>query len=168
MDGTEFRTAPPETGDERAMLEGFLDYHRGTMLWKVSGLTGEQLATASIEPSALTLLGLIRHAALNERWWFRQQAMQLDLPDTYDLSDNPDAELLDLDPARYEEDLKIFQAEIEAARAAVENVPLDHTFELSGSPMTLRWVYLHMIEEYARHNGHADLLRERIDGATGE
>ena len=168
MDGSEFRTQPPETGDERAMLEGFLDFHRGTMLWKVSGLTGEQLATASIEPSALTLLGLIRHAALNERWWFRNQVMQEDVAEVYDLSDNPDAELLDLDPARYQEDLEIFRTEIEAARAAVKDVPLDHTFERDGHPMTLRWVYLHMIEEYARHNGHADLLRERIDGATGE
>ena len=168
MDGKEFRTQPPESGDERAMLEGFLDFHRGTMLWKVSGLTGEQLATASIEPSALTLLGLIRHAALNERWWFRRRAMQEDVEEVYDLSDNPDAELLELDPARYEEDLAIFQAEIEAARAAVKDVPLDHTFDFDGSPMTLRWVFLHMIEEYARHNGHADLLRERIDGATGE
>jgi hypothetical protein len=166
-----FRTDPPYDADERAMLEGFLDYHRGTMLWKASGLTGEQLVTAPIAPSALTMLGLIRHAALNERWWFRQQAAQLDIPDAYDLSENPDAELLVLDPTRAEEDFAIYRAEIAAAKEAVKDLPLDHEFPNRSPerpPITLRWVYLHMIEEYARHNGHADLIREQLDGLTGE
>jgi hypothetical protein len=170
MDANDFRKPPPEAADERATLEGFLDYHRGTLLWKASGLTGEQLATAGVEPSQLTLLGLIRHCALNERWWFRKQAAQRDLPDTYDLTENPDAELLELDPSRYEEDIAIYKAEVAAAREAVKDLPLDHTFpELRRrNQLSLRWVYMHMIEEYARHNGHADLLRERIDGETGE
>lgn len=169
-DPSDFRAEAPETGDERAMLEGFLDYHRGTLLWKASGLTPAQLVTASVEPSGLTMLGLVRHCALNERWWFRQQAAQLDIPETYDLSENEDAELEDLDPDRAEEDFAIYRAEVSAAREAVRDLPLDHTFKNRGrkTDMTLRWVYLHMIEEYARHNGHADLIRERIDGATGE
>jgi Protein of unknown function (DUF664) len=170
MEPKDFRSDPPYDADERTMLEAYLDYHRGTLLWKASALTGEQLVTASVEPSKLTMLGLILHLALNERWWFRQQAAQLDLPDTYDLSENPDAELLVLDPDRAEEDLAIYRREVEAAREAVRDLPLDHTFpELRRkNRLSLRWVYLHMIEEYARHNCHADLIRERIDGLTGE
>ncbi len=170
-DPDQFRANPPYAGDERTMLEAYLDYHRGTLLWKASGLAGEQLVTESVEPSKLTLLGLIRHLALVERWWFRQQAAQLDIPDTYDLSENPDAELLVLDPARAEEDFAIYRGEVAAAKEAVRDLPLDHEFpnrRPGRPPITLRWVYLHMIEEYARHNGHADLIRERLDGLTGE
>jgi hypothetical protein len=166
----DFRTDPPYSDDERDMLEAFLDYHRGTLLWKASGLTGEQLVDASVHPSSLTLLGLVRHLALVERSWFRQRAAGMDLPDTYDLSQNPDAELLELDPARADEDFAILRTEIAAAKEAVRDLPLEHTFphKRRGVDITLRWVYLHMIEEYARHNGHADLIRERLDGSTGE
>ena len=170
-DPADFRTDPPYGDDERAMLEAFLDYHRGTLLWKASGLTGEQLVDATVDPSRLTMLGLVRHLALNERSWFRQRVAGLDLPDTYDLSENEDAELLELDPARAEEDFAIYRNEIAAAKEAVKDLPLDHTFphpRREGVGITLRWVYLHMIEEYARHNGHADLIRERLDGLTGE
>lgn len=168
-----FRTEPPQASDERTMLEGYLDYQRGTLLWKCAGLSDEQLATPSAQPSGLTLLGLVRHLALVERWWFRQQAAQLDIGDLYDVSENPDAEFEEFDVTRVAEDFIVYKAEVAAALEAVKNLPLEHTFphpnpKHDGEPVSLRWVYLHMIEEYARHNGHADLLRERIDGYTGE
>ena len=170
-----FRADPPYDADERTMLEAYLDYHRGTLLWKTSGLTGEQLVTNAVGSSTLTLLGLVRHLALVERWWFRQQAAQQDIGDVYDLSQNMDAEFDEADPARADEDFAIYRAEVAACKEAVKDLPLGHTFpsrsqnpERRGRPITLRWVYLHMIEEHARHNGHVDLIREAVDGLTGE
>jgi uncharacterized damage-inducible protein DinB len=168
-----FRPQVPYVADERTLLESYLDYHRGTLLWKIDGLSGEQLAQATVEPSGLTLLGLIRHMADNERWWFRRNAAQLDLGDIYFTEEQPDRDFEDLDPARAEADVATYKAEVEAAREAVKPLTLDDTFphpdpKKADIVMSVRWVYLHMIEEYARHNGHADLLRERTDGATGE
>ncbi|MFC0005850.1 DinB family protein [Micromonospora siamensis] len=167
------RTTEPFGGDERPMLEGWLDYHRETLLLKCAGLTAEQLKTPSVEPSTLTLLGLVRHMANVERWWFRIRAAGQDLPGVYDDSQDPDADLNDYVDADPEADFAIFAAEVAAARAAVAGLPLDDVLRAprrDGTPehRNLRWAYLHMIEEYARHNGHADLLRERIDGVTGD
>ena len=167
------RPQVPYVADERTLLESYLDYHRGTLLWKIDGLSGEQLAQATVEPSGLTLLGLVRHLADNERWWFRRNAAQLEIPEIYFVPEQPDRDFEDLDPSRAEADIATYKAEVEAAREAVQVLSLDHTFphpdsKRSGVVMSLRWVYLHMIEEYARHTGHADLLRERIDGRTGE
>ncbi|KAB1909649.1 DinB family protein [Micromonospora sp. AMSO31t] len=167
------RRTEPYVGDERAMLEGWLDYHRDTLLHKCAGLTAEQLRTASVEPSTLTLLGLVRHMADVERWWFRIRAAGEDIPGLYDGDEDPDADLnavADADPA---EAFATLRAEVEAARKAAAGLSLDHTFRRprrdgTADDMNLRWVYVHMIEEYARHNGHADLLRERIDGVTGD
>jgi hypothetical protein len=80
---------------------------------------------------------------------------------------NPDADFEDVDPRRADEDLAIYRANVERSRAAVAERGLDDVIPGSGKPTSLRWVYQHMIEEYARHNGHADLLRERLDGLTG-
>ncbi|MEU8068398.1 MULTISPECIES: DinB family protein [unclassified Micromonospora] len=165
------RRHEPYVADERTMLEGWLDHHRDTLVHKCAGLTAEQLRTRSVEPSGLTLLGLVRHMADVERWWFRVRATGQELPDLYDYDADPDADLnhvADADPA---EAFATLRAEIEAARAAVAGLPLEHTFHHRRGDATheisLRWVYVHMIEEYARHNGHADLIRERIDGVTG-
>jgi uncharacterized damage-inducible protein DinB len=162
------RVDEPTTGPERAMLEGWLDWHRQTLLSKATGLTAEQLKTAAAEPSNLTLLGLIRHMAEVERSWFRRRAAGQDVPLLYcsEPTADDDFDVTDADAA---EDHATFLAEIELARKAVADVPLEHEFATSRRPaISVRWVYLHMIEEYARHNGHADLLRERIDGATGD
>ncbi|GHJ56074.1 hypothetical protein Nm8I071_53810 [Nonomuraea sp. TT08I-71] len=167
------RSHEPYVADERTMLEGWLDYHRDTLLHKCAGLTAEQLRTASVEPSTLTLLGLVRHMADVERWWFRIRSAGEDIPGLYDGDEDPDADLnavADADPA---EAFATFRAEVEAARKAVAGLSLDHTFRRprrdgQGDEMNVRWVYVHMIEEYARHNGHADLIRERIDGVTGD
>ena len=166
------RTHEPLVADERTMLEGWLDYHRETLLQKCAGLTAEQLRTASVEPSSLSLLGLVLHMSDVERSWFRQRFAGEALPDLFDYDTDNDADFHAAASADAEAAFAAFRAEVEAARAATEGRSLDDTFRLTRSDgnrtFSLRWVYVHMIEEYARHNGHADLIRERIDGVTGD
>jgi uncharacterized damage-inducible protein DinB len=164
------RTDEPYIADERTMLQGWLDWHRQTLLHKCQGLTGDQLKLASAEPSNLTLLGLVRHMTEVERSWFRRRVAGEEIGWVYCTDASEDADFDDVAGADPEADFAAFRAEIEAADAAAADLPLDFTFRhtLRQVDMSLRWVYLHMIEEYARHNGHADLLRERIDGATGD
>ena len=153
------------SGGERPMLQAYLDWQRATLLHKCAGLTGEQLALRSDPPSELSLLGLVRHMTKVERTWFRQRfaGESVDPP----FADRA-ADFRDIDPARAASDYARLTEEFRRCDAAVENAPLDDTFVHNGERMTLREIYLHMIEEYARHNGHADLLREHIDGVTGE
>jgi Protein of unknown function (DUF664) len=159
----------PAAADERASLEAFLDYHRATLLWKCQGLTGEQLATRSVPTTTLNLLALLRHLAEVERWWFRRNfAQQTEAGDLYCSEEYPDGDLDLGDPAKAEDDYATYLREVDLARQAAAGASLDAEFPAGKDRLTLRWVYLHMIEEYARHNGHADLLREAIDGATGE
>jgi Protein of unknown function (DUF664) len=164
------RVAPPYVAGERDMLEAWLEFHRQTLLFKCAGLTEAQLKTASAPPSSLTLLGLVRHMAEVERWWFRRNSAGEPIRDLYCTEESPDGDFDDLDTADPEADFATYEAECAAARAAVAGRALDDTFRhpRRGTDMTIRWVYVHMIEEYARHNGHADLIRERIDGATGD
>ena len=162
------REDEPLTGPERPMLQGWLDWHRQTLLRKCAGLTGAQLCTASAEPSDLTLLGLVRHMTEVERAWFtRRAAGHTEAGFVYLADARSDADFEDLAGADPEANLAAFRAELAASDRAVSDLPLDHEFIHRDKPFSLRWVYLHMIEEYARHNGHADLIRERIDGATG-
>jgi hypothetical protein len=164
------RTDPPVVGDERTSLQSWLDFHRATLLFKCAGLTAEQLKQCSVPPSSLTLLGLVRHMAEVERWWFRTCFGGADLDDIYCTPDNPDGDFDDVQTADAEADFAIFNEECHLSNEATKGASLDDTFfqQRRGRDMDLRWVYLHMIEEYARHNGHADLLRERIDGVTGD
>jgi len=167
-DESQFRLDPPRVAEERAMYQAWLDFHRGTLLWKCAGLTDEQLKTASAAPSRLTLLGLLRHMSEVERSWFRSRSAGLALPDLYCLDDDQDGDFDNVADAVVEQNLATFRAECQAADEAVRAKSLDDTFDGRDGPISLRWVYVHMIEEYARHNGHADLLRERVDGATGD
>ncbi|MEU8007921.1 DinB family protein [Catellatospora sp. NPDC049111] len=165
------RTDEPYAADERTLLDGLLDRHRATLLHKCAGLTGQQLVTASAPPSTLTLLGLVRHLADVERTWFRRRVRGEAVPALYAHPDGRPGASFDLaDPAHAAADLATLAAEQQACRDAVAAASLDDTFthERLHETMTLRWVYLHMIEEYARHNGHADLIREALDGVTGE
>jgi uncharacterized damage-inducible protein DinB len=169
MMGTVTWTAPevtreegPLAAGERVMLQAFLDWHRATLLQKCAGLTGEQLAQQAVPPSELSLLGLIRHLTRVERAWFRQRFADEPVEDAYGREAAWKA-----DPARAAADYARYTEECRLADEAAANAPLDATFTHSGETMSLRLIYLHMIEEYARHIGHADLLRERIDGATG-
>jgi uncharacterized damage-inducible protein DinB len=140
------------------------------LLWKCAGLSAEQLATRPVPTSALSLLGLVRHMAENERMWFRYRFASQDIRRLYWLPDDLQAEIGLAEPKSAEQDFAIYAAEITEARKTVAGRSLDERFVYGtqGQPeRDLRWVYVHMIEEYARHNGHADLIRELIDGSTG-
>ena len=160
------RPEGPATGPERVLLQAVLDWHRATLLYKCAGLTGEQLAERTVPPSDLSLLGLIRHMTKVERTWFRQRFAGEPVDNPF--GDDKAADFERTDPDRAAADYARLTEEFKLADAAVANASLDDTFTHRGEVMSLRLIYLHMIEEYARHVGHADLLRERIDGATGE
>lgn len=165
------RTDPPQVAGERTALDAWLDYHRQTLLVKCQGLSGEQLAKRAVAPSTLSLLGLVRHMAEVERSWFRTRfAGQPGLGALYCSEEFPDGDFDLIDAGAAEADYATFTAECELARQAAAGRSLDETFRhpRSGDTFDLRWVYIHMIEEYARHNGHADILREQIDGVTGD
>lgn len=162
------RIDPPHVADERSMLDSWLDYHRATLVRKAEGLDRDQLATASCPPSNLTLLGLLRHMTDVERGWFRKGVADEDVPYVLDYGADDDAEFTQVAGADIASTFDAFSAETGACRAAVADISLDATFLDGDHPVSLRWVMVHMIEEYARHNGHADLLREAIDGATGD
>jgi uncharacterized damage-inducible protein DinB len=162
------RPIPLMTGDERPMLESWLAFHRATLALKCAGLDGTQVRLASAEPSSLTLLGLVQHLAEVERNWFQRVVGGLDVPPVFEEGTG-----YALDPERgLDEALAAWRGEIARGQELCAGRSLDDTGRIADGPMaglevSLRWVLIHMIEEYARHNGHADILRERIDGVTG-
>ncbi|WP_320774290.1 DinB family protein [Streptomyces sp. CRN 30] len=163
------RPALPSTGTERETLGAYLDWHRATFAQKCAGLSAEQLSTRAVPPSALSLYGLVRHLAGVERWWFRIQFAGEEVPLLHYSDDDPDQdfEWLDGDP---QEALAQWQTECERSQRITNAAKsLDETGirRSTGEPVSLRTVLVHLLTEYARHNGHADLLRERLDGATG-
>ncbi|MDN3296525.1 DinB family protein [Streptomyces ficellus] len=165
------RTEPSGLAGEREMLEGWLEYHRQTLALKCSGLDDARLRQASAPPSALSLLGLVRHMAEVERHWFRRILAAEDAPPIYWTEENPDGDFHLTEKDTWDEAYATWQAEIARARELAAGRSLDDVAggrHRSGKTFNLRWIHTHMIEEYARHNGHADLLRERIDGATGD
>ena len=166
------RTDADLVSGERAALEQWLDYHRATLLTKCAGLTAEQLKLRPIPPSRLALLGLVRHMTDVERWWFRMHAAEEKGIDVIFDPDWTGADFEALDDADAESDLAAFRDECEASRVAVASRSLDDVVPSCQGPSRpdrdIRWIFIHMIEEYARHNGHADLLREAIDGVTGD
>jgi uncharacterized damage-inducible protein DinB len=154
------------TGDERPDLEGYLAWHRAYLRHKCAGLTGEQLATRSVPPSNLSLLGLVRHLAKVERKWFRERVGGQDLEPMYDPALGDDADFEDLDPSRAQEEYERLVDECRLADEALAAASYDDTVTAYVGAMPVRSVVVHMIEEYAQHNGHADLLRECLDGTT--
>ncbi len=166
------RIEPDRIAPERTSLEQWLDYERATMLTKCAGLTAAQLKLRAVPPSALSLLGLVRHLVEVERWWFRIHAGGQDLEQRYCTEDSPDGDFDNIEGADAAADLEAYRLEVEAARAAVAGKDLDDVVPSRGDhperTRDIRWIYVHVIEEYARHNGHADLLREAVDGTTGE
>jgi hypothetical protein len=164
------RTDPPEVAGERESLEGWLAYHRATLLIKCQGLTGDQLTERAVAPSSLSLLGLVRHMAEVERAWFRRRfGGQSELGYLFCSDEFPDGDFDFAESGAAKADFATFAAECDLAGQATAGRSLDETFVgRQGTEIDLRWVYAHMIEEYARHNGHADILREQIDGVTGD
>lgn len=148
------------------MLDAWLDYYRATLLHKCAGLTGEQLVERSCPPSPISLIGLVRHLTEMERVYAHRVA-DPELPLLYCTDASPDGDFEDVTPARAGADLAAFEAHCARSREVLGAVALDDTFGRA-HPYTTRWVYLYLIKEYARHLGHVDLLRERIDGVTGE
>ena len=168
------RTDPAGNADEATQLYGFLDYHRATLLMKADGLSAEQLA-ATLPPSTMTLGGMLKHLALVEDNWFSLFLHGNDEVEPWasvDWKADNDWEwhtAADDDPDALR---TLLTDTIERCRGLVDGVPLDQLSakrrRSTGQPVNLRWIVLHMIEEYARHNGHADLIRESIDGTVGE
>jgi uncharacterized damage-inducible protein DinB len=158
-------------GDERATLMAFLRFQRQTLEMKCAGLDPEQLATRSVPPSTMSLLGLVRHMAHVERLWFKVRFDGRDLPRLYQTAEDPDGDFNGAvaDQAVVDEAWDSWRAEVAFAEKWVEAHPLDFVAELGGDArISLRELLVHMVEEYARHNGHADLLRECIDGRLGQ
>ncbi|MEV7319559.1 DinB family protein [Streptomyces sp. NPDC093970] len=166
------RREPAFDADERTSLEDWLAFHRQTLAVKCEGLTDAQLRTASVEPSPMSLMGLVRHMTDVERSWYRRVLADEAAPPLYWTEQDPDADFHHADTDTWKDAHARWQAEIEAARRNAAGFGLDDLSKgrhrRTGQRISLRWIHTHMIEEYARHNGHADLIRERIDGATGD
>jgi uncharacterized damage-inducible protein DinB len=161
------RPDTPLVATEREMLEAFLDFHRATLLRKCAGLTDEQLRMRACPPSDLSLLGLVRHLTDVENGWFGDFDGRME--PRYATDDKPNADFDALDDTDPEEVFAAFHAEWARSKATLAKYTLDDSDSDSrGNAYSLRWIYFHMLEEYARHNGHADLLREKIDGTVGE
>ena len=163
------RSEPAFHLGEREMLEAWLDYHRATLAFKCEGLTDEQLRTVAVPPSTMSLLGLVRHMADVEANWFRRVLSGEDDCRRYWSDANPDGDFDDVATADVEADFNCWRRECDHARTVSAPLALDDCGTgKRGERISLRWVYVHMIEEYARHNGHADLLRQCIDGSVGD
>jgi uncharacterized damage-inducible protein DinB len=162
---------PAGGAGERASLEAWLDFYRATLASKCEGLTEAQLRAETVAPSPLTLLGLIQHMTEVERSWFRRVVAGEELPRVYVSPEDPDGDAEGFrlyDEVSSEAALAAWQDEIARGQANCAKHGLEDTFTGSrGGRLSLRWIYTHMIAEYARHAGHADFLRERIDGSTG-
>jgi uncharacterized damage-inducible protein DinB len=166
------RVDPPLVGEERETLVGFLRWQRETFRLKCEGLTAEQLARRAVDPSSLSLLGLVRHMADVECGWFRLMLAGATESRSFGTPENPDEAF---DGVRATDDAvaeawRAFDEEVSFAERFVAEAP---DLSITGrehrrGEISLRWVLVHMIEEYARHNGHADLLRERLDGRVGQ
>lgn len=165
------RVDPPFVADERTMLDTWLDFHRATLAMKCDGLPPEQLRERSVSPSSLSLLGLVRHMAEVERNWFQRTLDGEDITPLFYSKTDPDGDFDNVDDADPAEAFAAWHAACDRARELVAAAPsLDVLARRvrPGDSVSLRWIMVHMIEEYARHNGHADFLRERIDGSVGD
>jgi uncharacterized damage-inducible protein DinB len=168
---TDPREGGTSLGDERATLNEFLRCQRLTLQLKCEGLDAEQLARRAVEPSTLSLLGLVRHMAEVERSWFRRRFAGQDVPKRYQSEAEPDGDFdgAVADQAVVDEAWAAWREEVAFAEQFACQTELDFVgADGEGNPVSLRELLVHMIEEYARHNGHADLLRERIDGPLGQ
>jgi uncharacterized damage-inducible protein DinB len=161
------RREPPYVLPERDMLEGWLEFHRMTLFLKCDGLDDVARKARPVPSSLLSLHGLVRHMAEVERIWFRKALAEEDVGYLWITEENRDAEIAPLEGADWDADLAMWQAECEASRAVAAARSLEDTGSGRSEPCSLRWIYNHMIEEYSRHNGHADLIRELVDGAVG-
>ncbi|GAB2909332.1 DinB family protein [Rhodococcus aerolatus] len=170
-DEPDTRDGGPMTGGERAVLDHWVDFYRRTLLHKIAGLDAEQLARRPLPPSTLSLLGVLRHLTEVEAYWLRVVLLdEADVPDHYCTSTSRDGDFDDATAATADADVATYRAELVTTRAnAAAWTDLDGPVRgrRHGNPVNLRWILTHLVEEYARHLGHVDLLREAVDGRTG-
>jgi hypothetical protein len=169
--GTDPRAKLAPGRGERAVLEQYLEHYRMTIELKCEGLTAAQLAARSVPPSTMSLLGLVRHLARVEHsWWRRVVEGQAHLPRLYRTDAAPDLDFEGAtgDDAVVEDAWTSWRTEVDHAREVYGGLDLDTVLDVHGEPVEARDVVVHLVEEYARHAGHADLLRECIDGRTGQ
>ncbi|MGH7723022.1 MAG: DinB family protein [Candidatus Dormibacteria bacterium] len=163
---------PPYIAGERDMLLTWLQLQRDTLAWKCEGLDDEQLRRRAVPPSTLSLLGLVRHMTEVERHWFQRRLTESDAPPLYYNDAQPDGDFDNLDSASPGDVLAGWRAECTAADASIAQradlAAVARPSRTDPRHVSLRWMLVHMIEEYARHNGHADLLRQSIDGTVGD
>jgi uncharacterized damage-inducible protein DinB len=158
------RSLYPDTGAVRPILQGYLDCNRVTLLRICAGLTAAQLVLQPLPSSTLSLLGLVRHMTKVERTWLRIRAAHEDVAPLFPIEDE---DFNDLDPITAPQAIADLPTEWAACDAAVVQLPIEHRFDAKGEQVSLASVYIHLVEEWARHNGHADLIRQAIDGTTG-
>jgi uncharacterized damage-inducible protein DinB len=163
------RTYVVFSGEERTQLESWLDFYRGTLLFKCDGLTADQLRERPVATSAMSLLGLLRHLTFVEQIWFESRFAGRDVVEYYKTDTDREIDFRDLESASVEEVLELYLASVATSRAVAKDRSLDDLAAKArrGIQVDLRWIYLHMIEEYARHCGHADIIRELVDATTG-
>jgi uncharacterized damage-inducible protein DinB len=162
------RKRPTYLKGERELLDGWLDFHRATLLAKCEGLSPEQLRAQPVSPSPLSLHGLVRHMAETERNWFgRILQGDLSLTPLWESSMGEGDGMVPPADGDWNRDLQAWLAECEASRRAAARRDLEESGRWRDKDVTLHSIYQHMIQEYARHNGHADLIRESLDGSTG-
>lgn len=159
------RTDPPLVAGEKEMLVAYLDFHRETIALKCAGLPPDKLNEAAVPPSDLTLHGLVRHLAGVEQWWLHQQFAREEVEPLFA---NPEDDFGDLSGS-FDDSVALWRAQIEHSRRIVEAASLDDTSIRiqTGEDISLRRILMLLIGDYARHCGHADLLRERIDRSVG-
>jgi hypothetical protein len=164
------RPKPLSSGEERSQLDSWLAFYRATLLKKCAGLNVEELARRPIESSTMSLLGLLRHMTFVEQVWFERRFADYDVAPYYRRPGNVDVAWTELDGATLDDVVALFNQACATSDDLARGHELDEFAKFAGvgrDPVDLRWIYLHMIEEYARHCGHADVLRELIDGVTG-
>ena len=160
------RPEPPLAGPPKELVEGFLDFLRATLLWKLDGLSDEDLRR-SLVPSGWSLLGMVKHIAYVERSWFRKVFLGETVTFPWTEAD-PDADWRIEPGETTAQVLDLYRDECARARAIVAAASWDDLAVRADEPRSLGWILTHMVEETARHCGHADLVREQLDGATGE
>jgi uncharacterized damage-inducible protein DinB len=159
----------PFSGPERVQLDAWLDFYRATVLEKCDGLSAAQLKERPVASSSLSLLGIVRHMTFVEQVWFEKRFAGRDASDYYKTEGDRDSDFNDLDDTAVEDVFSLYARATEVSREVAAGHDLDEKVAIvtRGRDVDLRWILIHMIEEYARHCGHADLIRELIDGATG-
>ncbi len=166
------RFEPPVVGDAETMLFAFLEYHRATLELKCAGLTNAEAAKAAVPPSPLSLLGIVRHMTDVEQIWFGERFLGVSPTEMYRTAEDPDAPFHRLEEADLAASIARWRSACDASRHVVAQATSLDQLSIgirarTGEHVSLRWLLFHLVEEYARHNGHADLLREAIDGVTG-